>query len=1087
MKWLSFFVRRPIATAMLLAIFLFFGFLGFLKLPVDLFPNVSHPQLSIVTRHENASAEEIERKITKPLEEELSFLKNLTYMSSSSEEELSRVQLHFQWGTEMDFAALEAREKIDVVKAKLPEKAGDPLLLRHNPNARPILVLNLAIKDDTVQHDFRRIANVKMKPKLERIIGVAQVKVMGGIEREIEVRLHPHQLKSLGISISEVIDSLKGENITSRGGTVTEGKTDLLIKVSGELKTEEDVRNTIITKKNQAPIYLKNIGEVKTTLKKQKGHAFLNGRPTIALEIYKEPTGNTLSIIKNAKKLIPAIEQDSNVKLQITYNQADAIDDSLSMLKSNALQGALLTALTLFIFLKNFTSTLVICLSIPFATICSFFFLYLSGVSINIFSIAGIALALGLIVDASIVILENIFIHFQNQENPRRAAVHGTLEVSGAVTASTLTTIAVFIPILFLKGPVGLIFRDLSLTLIFTLIFSMLISYLFIPVVSAQSLRLQRSHEKLSQKMDRWKTIVTRGLNLLDGVYQLGSKISRLYERILRRFTLSPEELYEKTVSKTAEGSEKIEALQVKVETQYEKTLKDAIRSWKARVSIICVLFATFIISILFIPKTEFFPQSLLSHYEIHIEFPVATSLSYTEEKCKKIEAFLKTVPDIQSRLLNLKPASATWILEFSNIKRTPRRLSSIRRYLERVPDIYFNIAALTPLEAIVEGIETRAIDFKVKGPDLKILRKHSLQLAESLKEMRGIISVSKTEEEQKPEMSIFVDREKSADFALTSEAIAENLKHQLYGTKATEISVDGEEIPIMIRSQTAALQTRQELGNLLIPSPLGPQIPLHALASFRETFVPALLPREEKERTLTVTAVLEPSVSPKEIIEHVGTKQHGFVKKLNLSQDYSIQVGPHIQTLLSSIFDLKIAILAAILLIYLILAAQFESLVHPFTILFSVPLSLIGIVVALRLTGQFFSLPAMIGTLILVGTSVSNAIILIDYVNILRQRGIDREEAILEAGKRRLRPILMTAITTVTGILPMAFGFGSGTELYQPLAIVIVGGLISSTPLTLLFIPTIYCFFDDLGDILGLSLLKLQMKFTQKKETHKY
>jgi HAE1 family hydrophobic/amphiphilic exporter-1 len=544
---------------------------------------------------------------------------------------------------------------------------------------------------------------------------------------------------------------------------------------------------------------------------------------------------------------------------------------------------------------------------------------------------------------------------------------------------------------------------------------------------------------------------------------------------------LTPQELYEKTIQKTETGSQKMTDIEHKMETQYERTLKEAVRSWKARVSIICVMFAIFILSLIFIPKTEFFPQSLQTHYEINIKFPQATSLAYTEERCKKIEAFLKTLPDIKSRHLHLKPAAGTFIIEFSNIKRAPKRLSAIRHHLEQAPDIYFNVIALTPLSAIVEGIETRAIDFKVKGPDLKNLNQIAARFAGLLKGLRGVISVSEPEKEGKPEMNIVVDREKAADLALTSKAIADNLKHQLYGTEATDISIDGEEIPVTIRSQTAAPDTRHDLQNLLIPSPFGPHVPLETLAEFKETFVPTVLPREEKERTLTVTAILDPAVSPQEIIQRVGLKTQRLAQSLHLTQDYSIQVGPQIKTLEKSLWDLKIAILSAIILIYLILAAQFESLIHPFTILFSVPLSLIGIVVSLRLTGQFLSLPAMIGIIILVGTSVSNAIILIDYINILRRRGIDREEAILEAGKRRLRPILMTAITTVTGILPMAFGFGAGTELYQPLAIVIVGGLISSTPLTLLFIPTVYCFFDDLGDILGLSLLKLQMKVSRK------
>lgn len=1075
MKTLSFFVNRPIATIMILMTFLFFGIISFFKIPRDLFPNVSHPQLTIVTKQENTSSEEIEKNITKPLEEELSFLKNLYTMNSISEEGVSRIQLTFHWGTNMDFSALETREKVDAVKEKFPEEAEDPLIERYNPNAQPVLMINVTGSQNEIE--LRNAAQNKIKPPIERMLGVAQVKVFGGSEKEIEVSLNPHALKSHSLSAQDVIDALKRSNITSRGGVLREGKIDLLIKTESQFTSLEDISNTIVSTQNQKPIYLKNLSWIKEKPKIKKDFAYLNGKTSVSLAIYKEPSGNSLSISRNLHNLIEYLEEEAHVKLLVSYDQSDYIKNAFSLVQSNAFQAAFLTTGVLFLFLRNFWTTVIILLSIPFSIICAFFLLYLNNVSLNIFSLAGVALAIGIVVDAATVILENIFTHIQNQTKPKIAAVNASMEVSGAVIASTLTTIVVFIPILFVKGPIGIIFKDLSLSIIYGVSFSLLVAFSLIPMLAGQFLKVP-TQEKIEEKIDRWKNLVLQVLNILDHVYLLGSKIAKGINKILSLLSLTPDIAYQKAVEKTKTGEKNIQQVEIKIEKQYERTLKQALKSRQSKVSVLAAVFFLFIVSLIFMPKTEFLPESLQTHYEITLTYPLGSSLSYTEKESKKIEKFVLTVADIESTNLKIIPGKSSFIVKFLKPKKAQKRLNKIRDYLEKIPDTYFSIAALSPLSSITAGLETRTIDIKLKGPDIKILQDKSKILVEELKKMDGINSAHSLYQGSKPEIEIKVDREKISNLMLSSQAIADSIKHQLYGTKATTMSfpeAPTRDLAVMVRSQAVPIDTTQKLGDLLIPSPLGTHIPLSSLASFEEKFLPQALSREEKERTLTVMATIDPSVSPHKIISSLPRLRN----RLSMPSGYSLQMGPQVKLFQKSFYDLKIALIISIILIYVIMAAQFESLLHPFTILFSVPLSFIGITASLLITGKFLSISAFIGIIILVGISVSNGIVLVDYINILRRRGIDREEAVMLAGKRRLRPILMTSLTTIVGVLPLALGFGAGKELYQPLAIVTLGGSISSTFLTLLFIPTIYCFFDDIGDIVGIKLLKLQVDLT--------
>ena len=800
--------------------------------------------------------------------------------------------------------------------------------------------------------------------------------------------------------------------------------------------------------------------------KEVKTVATLNGKPSVSIAVFKEASGNTLTISKQIQNMLQTLQKDTHTHIEMTYDQSQHISDSISLVRGNAILGALLTILVLFIFLRNFASTFILVLAIPFSILCSLSLFYVYNVTLNIFSLAGIALALGMAVDASIVILENIFVHLRNQEKPQTAATHATVEVSGAVIASTLTTLAVFIPILFVQGPIGLIFKDLSLAILFGLFFSMLISFLFIPMVSSQILDFTQMSERLESKIERWKNIVVFGLKILDRISSLGARLHRL---------LKPESMIEKAIEGTKAGESKVTKIQEKVTIGYEKTLKEAIRSWQSRLSIIVIIFFDFIVYVWFLPDTEFFPESTQKFYEIGLSYPRGTSLEYTHQKVLSFEKEIQDMKNIQSTSTQIQSANAKLLVQMKEERKTHATLEAIRALLKMQPDLHFHLTALNPLTGITQGLNSNQLDFKLKGLDAKILRDTGTKLQADLQTLKGVESIELSDEKTEPQMLIRIDRAKASDVGLTSQDISESLKQKLHGIEATQFSQNGKEIPILVRSQKTKIYTQKELENLSILSPYGKHISLGAIASFQEVFAPTKLTREEKERTVTLLTTLSPGTSISDFLTRLPT--------LDLPPQTRFTTGPNVSLFQMSFVSLKTALIIAIILIYLIMAAQFESLVHPLTILFSVPLSLIGITTALVVTGKMLSISAFIGIIILVGISVNNAIILIDYINILRRRGMDREEAILAAGKRRLRPILMTSLTTTLGMLPLALGIGAGTELYQPLAIVVFGGMISSTFLTLLFIPTIYCFFDDLGDILGLGVLKLQVAASKAAE----
>lgn len=472
-------------------------------------------------------------------------------------------------------------------------------------------------------------------------------------------------------------------------------------------------------------------------------------------------------------------------------------------------------------------------------------------------------------------------------------------------------------------------------------------------------------------------------------------------------------------------------------------------------------------------PEKEFFPESLQTDYQIELIYPQATTLDHIRTQALFVDQKIRSFKNIHATHLTIEKQKLQFYIKFKSPRKATRSLKQLRAYLKTVPDTYFSVAALNPLSAIAQGLDAKTLDLKVKGPEFQKLKKESQKVAQKLLENKKVTSVKPAFDQSVPEWVVNIHTLEASDFGLTAQDVADQLKEKLYGTEATTFRTPAQDLPIVVSTHHQKIKTHQDLENLELLTPFSSFVPLNAIAHFKEVFSPAALTREEKERTITLFTTLDPKASMTSLTKDL--------KKISLPAGYSLQLGPNYKIFQSSYASLKVALVLAIVLMYLIMAAQFESLTHPLTILCSVPLTLIGITLSLTFSGKLLSIPAFIGIIILTGIAVNNAIILIDYINILRRRGMDREEAIMVSGKRRLRPILMTSLTTIIGMIPMAFGFGSGAELYQPLAIVLVGGMVSSTVLTLLFIPTIYCFFDDLGDILGFGILKFQMWLTPK------
>lgn len=1042
-------VRRPVTIAMVILCIVFIGTLSLRMIPIDLFPDINRPVLSVYTSYEGASPEDMEKLITLPLEMQLSSVSGLTKIESVSREGSSNINMIFSWDIDVDMALSDIRQRIDLIKFQLPDDIDHPIIRKFDPNQDPIMVVNIS---SPASPDYlRRYIEDILKPIIDRIVGVAAVRIRGGLEREIRVMVDIDKLFDIGISFDTIRSKIIAENIERPGGRIESGRRELLVRTIGSVHDEEDIGNILLTTIDNKPVYIKDIADVHTTYKERREYARLNGNFSISLEIFKVSDGNTLNIAENIRETLRNYQFPSNVEYAISYDQSNYINQSLDMVRGKAVIGALLAALVLLLFLRCLKSAFIISLSMPISVVCSFAPFYFTGMGLNVFSIAGIALGVGLVVDNSIVILENINRYKKEGSSAISAAIEGTKEVGGAVLASTLTTLAVFIPIIFVTGITGKIFQDLSLTVIYVLSFSMLTAVTIIPMLSSKVLKEDSTlHIKNTKKKSILKSAGDFIYNLLL-LQQSADLILRLYNRVLKKLTSSP----------------------------------------KFRVIIILAIAVIFALTLLTIPNAELIPEGRQREFYINFNTPLGVGLERANEISQRIESILLDhdyIETVSSSLSDTEGINEGNIIFLLKSERHSREIVSVINTLlqDVIPAGYsYSIRPISIFENIIADTSEKNLmgDFviRVMGNNFSSLETSTDIIHEYLSGFEQISELRTSKSQYKPQIIIEIDRFRASSFGLPTSLIAQTIRTNLGGETASDIRQRGELIDITVMGDRSSYTSIDDVKNIPFYVNTGSgtiTVPLSHFAQVQSVSRPIEIRHEERQRMIGVSGDIKRGYSLGRLISDLNITEYdlsGLTENLELPDDVFVTLSGSAHALIESISQLQAAFLMAIALVYMIMAAQFESLLQPFIIMFAIPLSLIGTFLGLNLFGFPLSIVAFIGLIMMLGIVVNDSILLVNYINILRMRGYGRTEAIITAGNHRIKPIFMTTFTSILGMLPLAVGVGSGSEFYSSMATVIIFGLLFATVLTLVIIPIIYLFFDDLAEHLSLYILALK------------
>jgi len=1012
----KFTVKRPVFTTMAILIVVFLGFVSFGDLGLDLLPDLEFPIVAVITDYEGAAPEEIETMVTRPIEDTVGTVDGLESISSVSSPDSSMVMAEFAFGTDMDFAKLDVREQIDLVRDFLPEEAADPIVVSFNPEMLPMATLGISGEMEILE--MTEWANEVVVPRLERLEGVATVDVTGGLTREIKVNVDQDKLHSFGLTLDRIVEKLQTENIRMPGGSVRDGMTEMLTRTTGEFQSVDDIRELRL---NETGLILSEVAEVVDGESETSQFSRINGREGIGLSIQRESGANTVIVSQRLRGEIEALQAElgDDISINYVYDEADFITDSIGDLGVNAAIGALMAVLVLFVFLRSFKTTVIIGLAIPISVVATFVLMYFADLTFNMMTLGGIALGIGMLVDNAIVVIENIYRMRQEGSGAMLAATEGSGEVASAIIASTLTTAAVFLPIVYIEGIASELFSELAMTVAFALFASLLVALTLIPMLASRLLSGAVTDQDSPGFFNR-----------------IGGQIKDLYGSVIG-FALNH------------------------------------------KILIVLVVAIISGASLLMIPQigSEFIPPMDEGEIMIDVELPAGMILAETSEVALEIEELVSDIPEIETVYTTVGSGGGQGAriglagggtnqasLEISLVSSTERDRSTteiINEMQELTAGIPRSEISVVDMASNFGGIGGGSpVAVRIQGPDLERLEEMSNQMADIVEGVGGTMNVETSFDEGRPEVVVRVDQAKSSELGIPAAMVANTVNTGLDGTVPTLYRSGGSEYDIRVRLAENGRESISDLRRLRIATPVAGLVELQEVAEIAIVDGPVQIDRESQERTATVTADLD-GRDLGSVAEDIEAELGGF----NLPDGYRIDITGEAEEMEAAFGDLSYAFILAVVLIYMIMAAQFESLVHPLAIMFSVPLAVIGAIGGLYLTGHRLSVVAFIGAIMLVGIVVNNAIVFIDYVNILRRDGQNRRDALINAGMIRLRPIAMTALTTMLAMLPMAMGLGEGSEVQAPMAVVVVGGLLSSTFLTLIFLPVIYSVLDGFVD----------------------
>uniref|UniRef100_A0A7C4YHE1 Efflux RND transporter permease subunit n=1 Tax=candidate division WOR-3 bacterium TaxID=2052148 RepID=A0A7C4YHE1_UNCW3 len=1015
-------IRRAVTFTMIFLVLIFFGIWSYMRLNPDILPNIQIPIAGVICNYEGTAPEDFENLIVKPIETGCATVTGMSEINSIIMEGQSITLLKFNWGYDMDKAAMDIREKVDLVRSFLPQDMDKPMVIKFDPTMMPVMMLSFS--GDIDLKTARKIAEDFIKPSLEKIDGVASVQVVGGLKREIDINLSKKLLFSYGISINDVVNSIAMQNLNLPSGKIEEGEKDIIIRTIGEFKSPKEIENVIVGYKGNVPVQIKDIGVVVDTFEEKTSIARINGNDGVLLQIYKESGAVTVDVsnkvLKEVKKISKLLPEKTEIKT--IYDMADFINRSLRRIRSNILVGGILAVLVLYFFLQSIAPTLTIAISIPVSIIITFAVMDMLKITFNMMSMGGLALSVGMLVDNSIVVLENIYRRRKEEKEGRiEAASNGTREVGMAITASTLTTIMVFLPIVLIPGMVGIIARDFALTVVATLTVSLFVALTLVPMISARFFK----DTKLK-----------------------GGIIDRIHENILRFID--------------------------NMIDSYKKGLRWSLNHKKI---IVYSTLALFIFSLMLIKPfgfigTEFMSKTDVGSISLNAKFPFGTDIESMERTLVDIEkVFQEKVPELD--VIAAMAGSSEMGFMFSGgsntasvmarlVKKDKRKYSQfqiverIRPELKKIPGVDIKVSE-QEMSMLLMGTISSTIEINLFGNDLKELERISEIIKSNIEKVKGIRDVELSTKEKTKELVLKISREKAQVYGLPVALISSTVNSYLQGKTATIYREKGEDYYVKVKLDENDRKTLSDIMNLPLKTPFGSIITLSDVARFEKDYAPTTITRKNQKRFVTISA----SYFGRDLGSIVKDIQKE-IKKVPLPEGYYIEMGGEVEQQRESFKWLSFAIVGAIFLVYMVMCALYESFIDPFVIMFTVPLSLIGVIWILFLTGTTINVMSLIGIAVLAGIVVNNGIVMIDYINQLRAKKMKLEEAVITGASRRLRPILMTSLTTIIGMIPMAIGSGEGGSLRAPMGRAVIGGLTTSTFLSLFFLPVLYTIFES-------------------------
>lgn len=1008
-------IRRPITATMMILIIMVLGFVALTRIGIDFFPDIQFPEISVITTYPGVASHEIETIVTRPLEEAVAAVEGVRKVKSTSREGLSIIRVEFKWGTNLDAAAQDVRNMMELAVDTIPDDVDRPLVLKADIDLMPILYYGIYSTTNRDLRNLRKLIEDNVEKRLLNLPSIASVTIAGGLEREILVNIDRSRLKAQNLSINDIMQTIQSQNKDIPGGHLTKGTEEFIVRTTGKYKNVQEIADTVVKVEKGIPVYIKDIATVEDSHKEIRHYSKTNMRNSVIMWITKESGANTVEAVNIVNQELEKIKTilPSDIQLLNVWDTSKIIGDSVARLRETALWGGSIAFLVLLLFLWNLRTTITLSISIPFAVITTFIALYFANYTLNIITLSGLALGIGMIVDNSIVVLENIFRHLQQGKDRKEAAFLGSTEVSMAITASTLTTIIVFLPMVFATGITGQFAKPLGLTVTFSLLASLLIALTMVPMIASRFLKAEGENKE-------------------------------------RRFLTNIKGIYKNILEK----------------------------SLHHRFATLAIGVALFIVSL---PIFSFFigGEVLPKLDEIYtsgiIRLAPGTSLEETYQFVEKVEKALMEEPEFRSviSLTGLSdaskydtaqgagPAGVNESILFYEIAPKDKRKRTATEFMEvlrsKVPSLingsfYF----MQTNDYFTRGGE-RPIEIKLFGRDLLVLKNISDRVIEALSKEKEIVDIDNSLKMGKPEIQISVDRDKASSMGISVSNVADTIDAAFLGKKVTKYRDQGDEYDIRVRFSERDRKTMHNLGDVLISSPREFLVNLTEIADIKEGKGPVKIEREDQERVVIISADTTSSD-----LRGVESKVKEILDTIPLPEGYYFRYGGSLEDMGELMTTMVFTIGLIILLVYMVMASQFESFLHPLSIMFAVPMSIVGVALALFVTGTSLSVMSFIGIMILIGVVVNNGIVLIDYVNQLRAKGVGKSEALIQGGLTRLRPILMTTLTTILALLPMALNKGEGAELFSPISITIFGGLLVSTLLTLLIVPSLYSLIDD-------------------------